>query len=167
MHAVSPRRAPVDPPPIRTFPSEAPASSPYLQLTSLVGRVLAGPSPSRIRPKMLSAKPATPSSYYQQGAAATVIRASARASWIVCLSSGLLAQSAPSIRPFEVASVKLHQGPGRIGINTSGPRLNAVAAGPLLLIMYAFNLKSYQISRTSALLALGDEFYDIAAKAEG
>jgi uncharacterized protein (TIGR03435 family) len=94
-------------------------------------------------------------------------RAVARPIWIVCLSAALLAQSEPPPRRFEVASVKLHQGPGRIGISTSGPRLNAVAAGPLLLIMYAFNLKSYQISRTSALLALGDEFYDIAAKAEG
>jgi uncharacterized protein (TIGR03435 family) len=96
-----------------------------------------------------------------------VTRAIASASWIVCISSGLLAQSAPSIRPFEVTSVKLHQGPGRIGINTSGPRLNAEPANLVNLIAYAYNLKYYQVVHTPPLAALADNFYDIVAKAEG
>jgi uncharacterized protein (TIGR03435 family) len=75
----------------------------------------------------------------------------------------LFAQTAS---PFDVASVKAHQGPGRIGISTSGPRLNAEAANLVVLIMYAYDLKHYQVARTPPLLALGDNFYDIAAKAE-
>lgn len=91
----------------------------------------------------------------------------AGASWIVCMSSGLLAQSAPSVRPFEVASVKLHQGSGRIGIVTSGPRLNAEPANVVSLIAYAYNLKFYQVVHTPPLIALDDNFYDVVAKAEG
>jgi hypothetical protein len=75
-----------------------------------------------------------------------VTRAIASASWIVCISSRLLAQSATPIRPFEVATVKLHQGPGHIGILTSGPRLNAEPANLVSLITYAYNLKYYQVA---------------------
>jgi uncharacterized protein (TIGR03435 family) len=96
-----------------------------------------------------------------------MIRAIARASWIVWLSPGLLAQTAPSVRPFEVASVKPHTGPGRVGISTSGPRLNAEPANLWALIAYAYNLKTYQIPSTPPLSALGNEYYDIVAKAEG
>lgn len=53
-----------------------------------------------------------------------------------------------------------------MGISTSGPRLNAECETVLGLIMYAYNLKNFQVSRTP-LLALGDAFYDIVAKAEG
>ena len=79
-----------------------------------------------------------------------------------------LSQTGPSNRRFDVASVKRHEGPGRIGITTSGLRLNAEAEGVWSLIMYAFNLKSYQISLTGQQReALGDMFYDVAAKADG
>lgn len=93
-----------------------------------------------------------------------MIRTIARASWIVLMSFGLFGQS------FEVVSVKPHpphQRNAHIGVYTSGPRLNADAANPVTLIMYAYNLKYYQIPSTPALLPFGDEFYDIAAKAEG
>jgi len=87
---------------------------------------------------------------------------------ILPLSSPGYGQTAASDRKFEVASVKLHEGPGRIGITTSGLRLNAEAEGVWSLIMYAYNLKSYQISLTGPQrAALGDMFYDVAAKADG
>jgi uncharacterized protein (TIGR03435 family) len=87
---------------------------------------------------------------------------------ILSLADLSLGQTAPSNRKFEVASVKPHEGPGRIGIKTSGLRLNAEAEGVWSLIMYAYNLKSYQISLTGPQrAALGDMFYDVAAKADG
>src|ERR1700722_20393091 len=94
----------------------------------------------------------------------TMTHAITRARLIVCLSSGLLAQS---IRPFEVASVKPHTGPGRVGISTSGPRLNAEPANLWVLIAYAYNLKTYQVPSTPSLSQLGNEYYDVVAKAEG
>jgi len=105
-----------------------------------------------------------PSVYKLREVAAIMTQAVIRASWIVCLSSGLLAQS---VRPFEVASVKPHTGPGRVGISTSGPRLNAEPANLWVLIAYAYNLKPYQVPSTPPLLELGNEYYDIVAKAEG
>lgn len=54
-----------------------------------------------------------------------------------------------------------------MGISTAGSRLTADAANLVILTMYAYDLKSYQIPRTPPLTALGDNFYDIAAKAEG
>lgn len=88
-------------------------------------------------------------------------------SLMISTSPAVLGQSAQS-PAFEVASVKPHQsGWPRVSISTSGPRLNANAASLAILIMYAYDLKSYQVPRTPPLLALGDEFYDIEAKAEG
>ncbi len=76
--------------------------------------------------------------------------------------------SRPDPGQFEVASVKVHQGPGRIHIATSGLRLTAEAEGVWSLIMYAYNLKSYQVSLSDAQRAmLGDTFFDVEAKAEG
>ena len=76
-------------------------------------------------------------------------------------------QSAPPPRAFEVASVKPHPGPvPRIDISTSGSRLTAEAYTVLGLIMYAYNLRNDQVSRTTSLLTVGDTMYDIVAKAE-
>jgi uncharacterized protein (TIGR03435 family) len=76
--------------------------------------------------------------------------------------------AATQSRQFEAASVKLHQGPGRVGITISGLRLNAEAEGVWNLIAYAYNLKSYQVSLTDAQQStMGDQFYDISAKADG
>jgi uncharacterized protein (TIGR03435 family) len=69
--------------------------------------------------------------------------------------------------PFEVASIKVHQGPGRIGIATSGPRFFAEAELLANLISWAYDLKRYQIPRTPALAEFEDAFYDVSAKAEG
>jgi uncharacterized protein (TIGR03435 family) len=83
------------------------------------------------------------------------------------ISSGAFGQSTPSARPFEVASVKPHQGPvPRIDVSTSGPRLTAEAETVRGLIMYAYDLKNYQIPGSPALATVGDTFYDIVAKAE-
>jgi uncharacterized protein (TIGR03435 family) len=90
------------------------------------------------------------------------------ASVIVFAMVGAFCQSVPSARSFEVASVKLHQeSMSRVQISTSGSRFNADAKSMLALIIYAYNLRNYQVSRTKALLALDDTFYDIAAKAAG
>jgi uncharacterized protein (TIGR03435 family) len=97
-----------------------------------------------------------------------MIRAIGGASLIVWMSSGVFGQSAPSIRAFEVASVKPHDASMTLpGISTSGPRLNADAANLMRLITYAYNLRSYQVSGAPPHLALGDARYDIVAKAEG
>jgi len=97
----------------------------------------------------------------------TKLRTAGVVSLIILLSPAVFGQSVPS-PAFEVASVKLHQGGWpRISISTSGPRLEANAANLVILIMYAYDLNSYQVPRTPPLLALGDEFYDIEAKAEG
>jgi uncharacterized protein (TIGR03435 family) len=69
--------------------------------------------------------------------------------------------------PFEVASIKVHQGPGRIGIAISGPRFTAEAELLTNLISWAYDLKHYQIPQTPALAKFGDTFYDVSAKAEG
>lgn len=69
---------------------------------------------------------------------------------------------------FEVASVRLHQGHGgTIRIEASGSRLTAEAETVASLLMYAYDLKSYQVPQTAALVPFGDSFYDIAAIAEG
>ncbi len=91
-----------------------------------------------------------------------------RAFLVLSLAGSSLGQTARPERKFEVASVKLHEGAGRIGIATSGLRLNAEAEGVWSLIMYAYNLKSYQLSLNEPQRALlGDMFYDVVAKAEG
>jgi uncharacterized protein (TIGR03435 family) len=77
-------------------------------------------------------------------------------------------QSAPPPRAFEVASVKPHPGlVPRIDISTSGTRLTAEAQTVLGLIMYAYNLRNDQVSRTTPLLTLDDTMYDVVANAEG
>lgn len=79
----------------------------------------------------------------------------------------LMAQSAPPARSFEVASVKLQLDPKtRPEISTSGPRFDARAKSVYTLILYAYNLRSYQAPSTPPLLALENIRYDITAKAE-
>jgi uncharacterized protein (TIGR03435 family) len=89
-------------------------------------------------------------------------------SLIVWVSTGLFGQPVPPVRAFEVASVKPHEASRTLpGISTSGPRLNADAANLVRLIMYAYNLRGYQVSGAPLHLALGEARYDIVAKAEG
>lgn len=55
----------------------------------------------------------------------------------------------------------------RIDISTSGPRLNAEAEAVFGLIMYAYNVKRFQLSLSGPNVRVDDIFYDIVAKAEG
>jgi uncharacterized protein (TIGR03435 family) len=81
---------------------------------------------------------------------------------LVLIPCALFAQS------FEVASVRLHEKRGgTIGLATSGPRLTAEAKTLQSLVMYAYDLKSYQVPLSPALMPFGDDFYDITARAEG
>ena len=72
-------------------------------------------------------------------------------------------------KSFEVASVKIHEGPsrGRPGVFTSGTRLEGNARTVLTLVMFAYNVRSYQVAQTRALEPFGDVFYDIDARAPG
>jgi len=55
----------------------------------------------------------------------------------------------------------------RVGVYTEGLRLDGVYT-VLGYIMYAYNLKNRQVSLTGApAAAVGDTFYDVAAKADG
>ncbi|HLW75331.1 MAG TPA: TIGR03435 family protein [Bryobacteraceae bacterium] len=79
-----------------------------------------------------------------------------------------LGQSPPSPAPsFEVASIRVHQGRGRIGVTTSGNRLTARPALAGSLIMYAYDVKSYQLDDSLSRSPVAEIFYDILAKAEG
>jgi uncharacterized protein (TIGR03435 family) len=76
-------------------------------------------------------------------------------------------QSVLPPRAFEVASVRPNPGPvSRIGISTSGLRLTAEGYTVFGLIMYAYNLKNYEVSLTTSLLPVGNTMYDILAKAD-
>lgn len=70
---------------------------------------------------------------------------------------------------FEVASVKIHEGPsrGRPGVFTYGTRLEGNARTIVTLAMFAYDVKSYQVAATRALDPFGDTFYDIDARAPG
>jgi len=84
-----------------------------------------------------------------------------RAALLVVLAYTMNGQS------FEVASIKLHEGPcSRIGVNTSGNRLLADCSSLNVLVPYAYNLKTPIVST----LPLWNDAYpswDIVAKAEG
>jgi uncharacterized protein (TIGR03435 family) len=89
-------------------------------------------------------------------------RIRAKALVAVVLAAGAFAQS------FEVASVKPHpEDPHIIGISTSGPRLKAEAETLAGLILYAYQIRNYQLIRTPQFEAAGDGRYDVEAKAEG
>jgi len=69
---------------------------------------------------------------------------------------------------FEVASIKLHDGPAtHMGaVTTSGNRLTADCSNVATLLMYAYNLKAPMVS-TSAWVKDGVPCWDIVAKSEG
>ena len=78
------------------------------------------------------------------------------------------AQTGPAAKPFEVASIRPHDGPYRdIGVYLTGPRLEARAEMPRGLVAWAYNLKYFELPSTPAFLKIGDIPYDIMAKAEG
>ena len=71
-------------------------------------------------------------------------------------------------RSFEVASIRVQPGPVRtISITTSGNRLRVEASMTAGLIMYAYNIRNYQLDRGSLPNVVGDTMYDIEAKADG
>jgi uncharacterized protein (TIGR03435 family) len=86
---------------------------------------------------------------------------------------GLLAiaafgQPADTARSFEVASVKVHEGPmRRLGVTTTGQTLTADSANIRMLVMYAYNVKNFQVSGPAPLLAADNTRWDIVAKAPG
>jgi uncharacterized protein (TIGR03435 family) len=86
---------------------------------------------------------------------------------LLCLPA--FAQPAPAARKFEVASVKLHEGPMRsIGVYISGTRLHADASTVRGLIMFAYNVRNFQVSDAGPeVQKMGNIFYDVVAKAEG
>jgi len=74
-------------------------------------------------------------------------------------------QSARPARTFEVASVRPHEGPiPREGgsFSISGPRISMTCYRVRGLILFAYNLKPYQV----ASAGMDPTFYDLAAKAE-
>src|ERR1051326_5502447 len=96
-----------------------------------------------------------------------MIRAIIAINVLLLFASDTIAQH-PSVRKFEVASIRPHQGlMPRIDIGTAGTRLNAEAESVRGLIMYAYNLKHYQVIVTRHLRPIDAISYDIRAKAEG
>jgi uncharacterized protein (TIGR03435 family) len=71
-------------------------------------------------------------------------------------------------RTFEVASIKLHEGPltRMDDIVTAGQRLTAYGSDVRYLVAYAYNLKTFQVISTAPLFD-SDTYWDIFAKAEG
>jgi uncharacterized protein (TIGR03435 family) len=98
-----------------------------------------------------------------------MIRTIGGAIFSILLAAGVWGQSAPLAPTFEVASIRVHPDPPHmIGITTSGVRLEAQAEMVRGLIMWAYNLKNYQVdSSPGAYSPVGDTMYDIVAKAEG
>jgi len=95
------------------------------------------------------------------------LRATSLASLFALMSPMIFCQSALPDRAFEVASIKPHQGPMyRIGISTIGRTLTADAASVLILLMYAYDVKNYQVTGAPSLLKGDNTRYDVVAKAE-
>src|SRR5215471_1467909 len=79
-----------------------------------------------------------------------------------------LAQTTPPVPPFEVISIRPHQGPMRtLDEQISGPRIGWEAANLRVLVTFAYKLKGYQIAGSIPLLGLPDQRFTILAKAEG
>src|SRR5580704_9384600 len=89
--------------------------------------------------------------------------------WMVATAARLLAQSTPQPLAFDVASVRIHNGPlTRIfDFSTSGSRMTLVAYPAVGLITEAFNLKGYQVSFAGSDLRQDETYYDIVANAPG
>jgi uncharacterized protein (TIGR03435 family) len=84
-----------------------------------------------------------------------------RGAILICATLAACGQS------FEVASVRPHPGPAHsINITTSGPLLRAEAEFVNGLVLYAYNLKNYQLDWAPGL-KFDESMYDIVAKAEG
>jgi uncharacterized protein (TIGR03435 family) len=101
---------------------------------------------------------------------ASLTRASASAAVLLVLT--VIASLAPrwiafaQRLEFEVASIKPHSGvAGYSGVEVSGPRVTATFMSVRDLIVYAYNLKPYQISGGAAWTT--NERFDIQAKAAG
>lgn len=77
------------------------------------------------------------------------------------------ASVASAQHPFDVASVKLHEGGGRIGFTVSGARFHAEAELLPNLIAYAYGIKHYLIADSPARRRLDDLFYDVDARLDG
>jgi uncharacterized protein (TIGR03435 family) len=83
---------------------------------------------------------------------------------MTCFCAPVLGQSAPA---FEVASIRVQPGPvHNIGISTSGSRFQADAYTVFGLILYAYNLKEFQLSIPVAV-SNDRTMFDIVAKAGG
>jgi uncharacterized protein (TIGR03435 family) len=90
-----------------------------------------------------------------------------RALFTLCAVWSAFAQATPAVTPFEVVSIRPHQGPMRtLWIETSGPRVSWEAANLRMLVMYAYDLRNYQVAGSIPLLT-GDDRFTILAKAEG
>jgi len=75
---------------------------------------------------------------------------------------------APAKLEFEVASIRAHpDAPHSIGISTAGNRLTVEASFTAAIILYAYNLKNYQLDVPKSLPEAFGTMYDIAATAEG
>jgi uncharacterized protein (TIGR03435 family) len=86
---------------------------------------------------------------------------------VILMASGVCGQKAQPPKAFEVASVKVHDGPLTVfDVSTSGTRLTARAETLNGLVMWAYNLKNYQVSYAPSISG-ANVFYDIFAKAEG
>jgi uncharacterized protein (TIGR03435 family) len=82
----------------------------------------------------------------------------------------ILAQSATQDGAFEVASIKLHEGPlsrSGSGVVTSGVTLNAYADNIRGLVMFAYKVDNFQVDGTAPLFNDSEARWDIVAKAEG
>jgi uncharacterized protein (TIGR03435 family) len=95
-----------------------------------------------------------------------MIRTISTAGLILLTAFRLFGQSGSPVRPFEVASIRIHSGPllRLEDISTSGPRFNGEGVSAFGLVLYAYNLKRYQVSMPPSWRS--DTFFDIVAKAE-
>jgi uncharacterized protein (TIGR03435 family) len=86
---------------------------------------------------------------------------------LLAASAGLYAQPSLPLN-FDVASIRLHQGPlSRIAdFSISGPRVTYGGYNAWLLILEAYNLRNFQATTASQKLPLYD-YYEIAAVAPG
>ena len=86
-----------------------------------------------------------------------------------CLILLLAAWTGYSQTGFDVASIRLHQGPlSRIGdFSISGQRVTYGGYSPHLLVMEAYGLKGYQVASSSTKLPGYDDYYEISAIAPG
>jgi len=84
------------------------------------------------------------------------------AALLICGAIACGAQTAPA---FEVASIRVHDGPiSRMAdVFISGPRLTLGAFDIPNLVLEAYDLKPYQLSLASGFLQGGSPFYDITA----